>query len=352
MAKPKYEKIAEIIAKDIQKNIFKPDSRLPKLADLAAKFNVSYVTMSNAIQSLTARGLVHTIQGSGIYVSAPNANNDFQDILYVAPIEGDLYGKCFRTAQDALYDNNCRLIAALPPDRLSDIAMKNPQKAEAILQEYSQYPLIIDGTRHFPFSILQKVNPSGKGIYFFLHCECDEKDFPQALRLLPDYRQAGFSAAAELHKSGAEHLFVLSYEKLSPKKEKLANNPARTYEDLIKEGMENYAAANNLGTVKIFRTFDDKIINFEELKPFFKKKCGFMAIGDSRAHTLYRYAKQSGIVINRDWFSIGLGKTDWCEIMEPNLKSVSVDEINMMRHLAHNIINKNHSQTIIYPTKL
>ena len=54
MAKPKYEIIAEIIAKDIQKNIFKPDSRLPKLADLAAKFNVSYVTMSNVSASVNS----------------------------------------------------------------------------------------------------------------------------------------------------------------------------------------------------------------------------------------------------------------------------------------------------------
>ena len=352
MAKPKYEKIAEALAKDIHKNIFKPDSRLPKLADLAEQFKVSYVTMSNAIQLLAEKKLVYTIQGSGIYVSSDLRSNEFKDILYLAPIEGDLYGRCFRTAQDALYDCNYRLIAALPTDRLNSIAMKNPGKAEEILKEYSQYPMIIDGTRHFPFSILKNINPSGKNIYFFFHCECKNEDFPMSFRIIPDYRQTGYDVAAELHQKGAEQLFLLSYENISPKEQKLANNPEYTYEDLIAEGMNSYAIENNLEAVKIFRTCNDHIINFDALKPFFNKKCGFMAAGDFRARTLYRYAKKYNITIDRDWFVIGFGRTDWCDIMEPKLQSVSIDEINLMRTLANNIIQQKHSQTIIYPTLL
>ena len=352
MAKPKYEKIAETLKKEIKKGIFAPNTKLPKTADLAKIFNVSYVTMTNAIQLLNSQGYVNTIQGSGIFVNPQSAAPDSRDIYWLAPIEGDLYSRCFRTAQDAFDEANCRLIPVLSPDRLRDIALVNPAKAEKILQDYCSNPLIIEGTRHFPFSLLKKVNPSGRNVYFLLHAECQQDDFPEAVSLIPDFRQAGLLAAEKLHRQKAERLFILSYENISEKELALANNPPFTYEKLILDGMNDYAAKNNLPPVEIFRNHDDYISDFEKLAPFFNTPCGFMTIGDSRAHTLYRYCRKNNIAIGKTWHAVGMGKTEWCDIMEPHLDSISLEEIPLVRQLANEILNNNHSKYILWQTKL
>lgn len=352
MAKSKYEKIADSLKKDIIKGIIAPNSKLPKTADLAKIFNVSYVTMSNAIQLLASQGYVNAIQGNGIFVNPPVAETNNQDIYWLAPIEGDLYGRCFRTAQDVFEEANCRLIPAMQTDRLRDIALENPAKAEKILQDYCSNPLIIEGTRHFPFSLLKKVNPTGKGIYFLLHAEFKTGDFPEAVTVKPDFCQVGRLAAAKLHSKGAEKFFVLSYENISPKEMKLAGNPPFTYEKLIIDGMNEYANQNNLPQVEIFRTHNNYIADFEKLTPFFNTECGFMAIGDQRAHTLYRYARKNNIEIGRNWHVVGMGKTDWCYVMEPHLESVSLSETTLVRQLANELLNKNQSQHILITPEL
>ena len=48
-----------------------PGTRLPTFTALRQEIGVSVTTMSRAIEALTARGLLHTRRGSGIYVAAP-----------------------------------------------------------------------------------------------------------------------------------------------------------------------------------------------------------------------------------------------------------------------------------------
>ncbi len=352
MAKAKYEKIAEILKKEILRGVMPPDARLPKIIELAARFEVSYVTMSNAIQLLSDMGYVKTIQGNGIFVNSNIGGDDKKEITYLAPIEGDLYGRCFRTAQNCLEESNYKLNIAVSADRLFAIYQKNPEKMEKILREYSSNMLIVDGTRHFPFPALKKINPSGRGVYFFMHCECGDDEFPEAVRIIPDFYKVGFAAAEKLHKKGAEKLFMLTFEALNSEKNRFAGNPESTYDSKILAGMSEYARINRLGKIDVCTSGQDYIENFDNLVPYFNSKCGFMAVGDSRAHTLYRYARHHNVKINEDWFVIGLGKTDWCDIMEPHLESVSVREIPLMRQLVSEILQNNHSKHILWQPEL
>ena len=350
MVKAKYEKIAEKLKKDIESGRLHANSKLPKTTDLAKFFDVSYVTMSNAIQLLSESGHITAIQGNGIFINSPALSGlRKKDIFWLAPIAGDLYGRCFRAAQDALYDTEYRLIP-VDPEKFNDIAMQDSSKATKILAEYCKSPIIIEGTRHFPFSLLKKINPSGRGIYFMLHCECMADEFPEAVKITPDFRHTGFIAAQKLHESGAERFFILSYEDISDKEKKIAGNPPFTYEKLIHDGMNDYAQQNLLPSAEIFHTFNDYIADFDRLKPLAAVNCGFMAIGDSRAYTLYRYAKVNNITIGQNWHVAGLGKTDWCSIMEPNLQSISMCEIDIARMLVSEIINNNFSKNITVKT--
>lgn len=352
MAKPIYEKIANTLKKEICNGILLPDSRLPKITDLAKRFNVSYVTMSNAIQLLAKMGYVTTIQGSGIFVNSSPANKYSNDIIYLAPIEGDLYGRCFRAFQDAVIDDGKRILIGLSNDQFFTIARKNEQKLYDLLQDYATKTMIIDGTRHFPFSFLKKINPSGRNIYFFMHCECGENEFPEAVKIIPDFYNIGCCAAEKLFEHDIKQLFLLSYEELPPEKNTFAGNPPFTYEKLIHSGMNDFAAKHNLPPIEIIRGTNDHIEDCRKLDPFKNKKCGFMAIGDNRAHNLYRYAKQQNIRINDNWHVIGLGKTSWCDIMEPKLNSFSLCEISMMRRLAEEIKLQSNSKYIPWQFEL
>ncbi len=352
MARPKYEKIAETLKKEILNGTISPSSRLPKITELAIRFNVSYVTMSNAIQYLSDMGYVSTVQGSGIFVNDLPTKTYTDDIIYLAPIEGDLYGRCFRAMQDAMDDSSCNLIIGISNDKFYSLAARNKQKAFDMLKKYSAKTMVIDGTRHFPFAMLKKINPTGKNIYFFMHCECAEDDFPEAVKIIPDFYSIGQTAAAELHKKGANKLFLLSYEELTPERAEFTGNPPCTYENFILNGMQDYAQKNSLGEITILRGGNFNINKCEQLEPYKNSPCGFMALGDNRAHTLYRYAKTINAKISENWHVIGLGKTSWCDIMEPKLASFSLNEVSMMRRLASEIVEKNNSKYILWQPEL
>ena len=138
MARPKYEKIAETLKKEIINGSIAPSSRLPKITELAVRFDVSYVTMSNAIQHLSDMGYVSTVQGSGIFVNDLPSKNYTNDIIYLAQIEGDLYGRCFRAMQDAMDDCSYNLIIGISNDKFYSLAEKNSKKAFDILKKYSE----------------------------------------------------------------------------------------------------------------------------------------------------------------------------------------------------------------------
>lgn len=64
----KYEKITMWIREQISSGAFSPGSKLPTEMELMEKFNVSRQSVRRAIQVLVDEGLVHSVQGSGIYV--------------------------------------------------------------------------------------------------------------------------------------------------------------------------------------------------------------------------------------------------------------------------------------------
>jgi len=67
---PMYTQIRDYILDNINENIWKPDDRLPSENELAAQFNVSRITVKNALSELTEKGLIYRVQGKGSFVSS------------------------------------------------------------------------------------------------------------------------------------------------------------------------------------------------------------------------------------------------------------------------------------------
>ncbi|MCB8882033.1 GntR family transcriptional regulator [Acidisoma cellulosilytica] len=64
----KYQRLADLLTRDIQAGAFQPGERLPGEIDLARRFDVSRGTIRQALSSLQDAGLIETWTGAGSFV--------------------------------------------------------------------------------------------------------------------------------------------------------------------------------------------------------------------------------------------------------------------------------------------
>lgn len=71
---PLYQQIAELLIRDIAAGRLIDGERLPSERDMAANLGIAVGTLRQALKSLTEKGLLHRVQGSGNYIrSKPDA---------------------------------------------------------------------------------------------------------------------------------------------------------------------------------------------------------------------------------------------------------------------------------------
>lgn len=66
--KPKYQIIKNALIADIKGGVYKVGMQLPSCRELASKWNVSFITVSNAINELAAKQYIDVIHGKGAFV--------------------------------------------------------------------------------------------------------------------------------------------------------------------------------------------------------------------------------------------------------------------------------------------
>jgi len=73
------EKLSVVVSREIEEAILKsrlePAARLPTEGELCRSFGVSRTVVREALQQLAARGLVHSVAGSGSYVASSNLSD-------------------------------------------------------------------------------------------------------------------------------------------------------------------------------------------------------------------------------------------------------------------------------------
>ena len=78
--KPMYRQIAEALREKINEGELKPGDALPTESSLQEAFNVSRVTVRQALKLLTEEQIVESIQGSGTYVKEERVNYDIYQL--------------------------------------------------------------------------------------------------------------------------------------------------------------------------------------------------------------------------------------------------------------------------------
>lgn len=93
----KYQEISNWVEEKIQKKEFVQGDKLPTEKELMDQFNVSRQSVRRAIQQLENKGILHTIQGSGTYISIsekPHSNiialvlTNYEDYIFPRKISG------------------------------------------------------------------------------------------------------------------------------------------------------------------------------------------------------------------------------------------------------------------------
>ena len=72
------DQLADRLAEQVQGGALAPGDRLPTEAQLAADHGVSRSVVREAVHRLKSRGLLHSRQGSGVYVAAPAPHQPLQ----------------------------------------------------------------------------------------------------------------------------------------------------------------------------------------------------------------------------------------------------------------------------------
>lgn len=66
---PLYKQIREYVLDNIRQSVWEANDRIPSENDLAARFQVSRITIKNALHQLIDEGLIYQIQGKGTFIS-------------------------------------------------------------------------------------------------------------------------------------------------------------------------------------------------------------------------------------------------------------------------------------------
>lgn len=89
-SEPLYEQIKDALTAQIKSGILKPDDRLPSEKELCAIYNVSRITVRQALAELAREGLIYRIHGKGTFVARPRIQ---QELVRVTPFAETLRSK-------------------------------------------------------------------------------------------------------------------------------------------------------------------------------------------------------------------------------------------------------------------
>jgi GntR family transcriptional repressor for pyruvate dehydrogenase complex len=163
------EKLSDRVSREIEeailKNRLEPAARLPTEGELCRSFGVSRTVVREALQRLAARGLVHSVAGSGSYVASSNLSDLERCLALLSKLHADQ--KAFLELLDLrlLIETELagRLAAAPTPESLTELrtalaAMKaNVHDCEAFASaDTAFHRAIVDGVGNDLFAAIWK----------------------------------------------------------------------------------------------------------------------------------------------------------------------------------------------------
>jgi GntR family transcriptional repressor for pyruvate dehydrogenase complex len=163
------EKLSNRVSREIEqailKNRLEPEARLPTEGELCRSFGVSRTVVREALQQLAARGLVHSVAGSGSYVASSNLSDLERCLALLSKLHADQNAFLELLDLRLLIETELagRLAAGPTPESLAALrkalaAMKaNVDDCEAFASaDTAFHRTIVDGVGHELFAAIWK----------------------------------------------------------------------------------------------------------------------------------------------------------------------------------------------------
>lgn len=199
---PLYMQIAEILRHEILQGTYQSNQQMPSESDLMSTFDVSRITVRQALGNLQSEGLIFRVYGKGTFVSRPRA---FQDL-------GSLQG--FGTAMREMgYETHSKVLSVrtvVAPQRVRDrIAISDRMTEPRRLRFLNRAPISLD-VSYLPSNIGQRVakaDLANRDVFSVLENDC------QIVLGYADLRMSSVLATDELREvlgveEGAPILFI------------------------------------------------------------------------------------------------------------------------------------------------
>jgi len=337
-SQPKYTQIKDMIKGQVLNGQYPTGGRLPTCRELALEFEVSYVTVTNAVKELEKEGYIYSKQGKGMFVKSPDhfgsevGDRRGSQAGFLVHTQGDIFQNYFSTVIRELDRLQMMAVPLLPTFFLSRIDAEEENRLICRYASAGFDTLVIDGNRHFPFRALESWQHLLRQIIFVFNYAA-EIEFPKANVIVYDNRQVGYLAASHMLGKGIRRLAVLSFQEQHEIERRGKGSELRTYDleilDGIQKAFDEFGVNFHTGC-KLARSEykTDEITGYDDFLQTFLSagRCGVFTVGDYRARAVYRNAERLGLKIGHDVDVIGMYNTSWTESLSPTLSSVSINE--------------------------
>ena len=313
---PLYHHLKTAVKSGIESGSFPAGTMIPGEHRLTKMYNVSRTTVVKAISELVNEGVLYRITGKGTFVSPPSKTIKPKSIVgIVMPASGHIFGELassiIRCLED--HDNHCVVV---------NFNGQNTSKIKSLIRT-NPGALVIDAMYEFPIKLLETY--SGQIIFINRY---SHKERINASYYLSDFYQAGRIAADYFLSSGFEKILMATYKPF-PGAAVLNNKIA---------GIKSALKAKDLPADNLVRVNWDKIDEIKAALNEAEKPAAVFADGDSRAKNVYRAAAELGLRLPEDVSVLGCNNTPWCDMLDPALSSLDMQEIKMAELAADEII--------------
>lgn len=360
---PKYLQLSEKLKQDINEGVYPRGSQLPGGRELAAILGISYLTVSNVLQALETDGYVKRIHGRGTFVTSPQAvpAEDKMRIAYLIDVHVSIFGKLFAAISGELNGEPMYNVPLHAPFGSGTSIIDGERWLEdAMMNRY--HSIVIYGDRHFPYRYFSRYLPEIEQLNIIIFDNCAIK-FPGVNRILSDVEQAGYLAARRFLKNGRQKLAVLSLQLLDDMYRRRYGVSTDDHEKLILDGIERAYAESGHDFFDLVRVIagprggandtGDFRFNQDLRKCFEDGYEAYFAIGDSRAPAVYQLAKEFGLKVGKDIAVLGfLNNVATCELLNPRLSSISINETQIGCLTARAIQENWRNQTVLVKPEL
>lgn len=322
---PKYIQVREYIREQIVKGVYDEGAKIPPERELSDLFNVSRITIVNAIKDLVNDQLLVRKGPLGTYVASISSKNTEKNMTALfLRASGDVFGEIASTLigklqftghYTSLFDTNTIYF--------------NPDEGRKQVKEFLERSfdlMIIEGYEWFSFDLLDDDVRRNKDLVFILNMET-ALPFTNAIKVLSDFEEGGYQITKHLLEKG--HRRIMSYTHEFSNVPFLSAN--QFYQGGIRACKESGVDPDTCYKKCIYTA--DQTKNPALLKSLLKDKNRPTAIScffDYRVKEVIEAAQNIGLKIPDDLAVTGYFDTPWCYKLDVPITSVNVNISKMV----------------------